>query len=523
MGDTPFYFRQNYIGLYAQDTWKVSSRLTLSAGVRWEPYWSPWEKFGHVFSFNLPDLIANVHSTVFPNAPAGIRYPGDAGVPDNKSFFQTRWPQFAPRLGFAWDPKGDGRMTIRAAYGLFRDFPQMFIYSQIVANPPWNSVVSVSQPPGGFLNPWQGYPGGSPFPYTVSPSSAWANSQQVVAIPQNSQQPYMQQWNLSVQRQFGADWLVAANYLGNNITHVLSSDEENPAVYLPGPSCVIAGKSYTPCSSTSNTTQRRFLTLLNPSQGQFFGPLIQADDGGTRHYDGLILSVQRRRSRGVTVQGNYTWSHCIGTLTQVSFSGAAYDTLARRGANRGNCSEDRRHNLNASAVYETPQFSNRAARALGSSWQIGGILQILSGPYFTVGSGLDNALVAVNTAFGQRPNQVLPSIYKANGGNQYLNAAAFAQPATGTYGSLGSQNILGLGLVNVNMSLVRKFQIRERASVEFRAESFNIANHVNPCPQSTAYANAAACPVLNLTSATFGQIQYAADPRINQFALKFVF
>jgi hypothetical protein len=140
-----------------------------------------------------------------------------------------------------------------------------------------------------------------------------------------------------------------------------------------------------------------------------------------------------------------------------------------------------------------------------------------------VGAGIDTALTAVNTSVGERPNQVLPSVYKVNGGNQWLNPAAFAQPATGTYGTLGYQNIRGPGLVNINMNLVRRFQIREKMALEVRAESFNVANHVNPCPQNTAQGPAPVCPVLTLTSATFGQIQYAGDPRINQFALKFVF
>jgi hypothetical protein len=522
-GNTPFYFRQNFIGLYAQDTWKVNSRLTVSGGVRWEPYWSPWEKYGHVFHFHLTDFMAGVHSTVFPNAPAGVRYPGDPGFPNGKSFFESRWGKFAPRLGLAWDPTGDGRMVVRAAYGIFRDFPQMFIYSQVVANPPWNSVVLLANPAGGFANPWQGYPGGSPFPFTVSPNSSWASSQQIVEIPENQQAPYMQQWNLGLQRQIGTNWLVAANYLGNNVTHVLSSAEANPAVYLPGSSCVINGRTYSPCSSIANTIQRRFLSLLNSAEGQYFGNIIFADDGGTRHYDGLILSVQGRRSKGLTVQGNYTWSHCISTATVASFGGPAADILGHRAANRGNCDSDRRHNLNASVVHDTPRFSNRAVRVLGSGWQIGGILQILSGPYLTVGSGLDNALTAVSTTVGQRPNQVLPSVYAPKGSNQYLNPSAFAQPATGTYGNLGALNVRGLVLVNINMSLVRRFQIREKQWLEFRAESFNLANHVNPCPQATAQGAAPACPVLNLSSATFGQVLYAADPRINQLALKFVF
>jgi hypothetical protein len=294
---------------------------------------------------------------------------------------------------------------------------------------------------------------------------------------------------------------------------------------------VINGQTFSPCSSTSNTIQRRALSLINPTQGQYFGNIIEANAGGTADYEALVLSSQLRRSHGVTVLANYTWSHCLGTGVVPSFSGQAAYTLDQSGV-RGNCQLDRRHNINVSVVYDTPRFSGRALRIIGSNWQVGGILQILSGPYYTAGAGLDTALTSVvnysaTTPIGERPNQILPNVYTSgNNSNQWLNPAAFAQPATGTYGNMGVGNILGPGLVNINISLVRKWQIRERQALEFRAESFNVVNHVNPCAQYNQFSNFSAltqCPNLNLASSTFGQILDAADPRINQFALKYVF
>ena len=113
----------------------------------------------------------------------------------------------------------------------------------------------------------------------------------------------------------------------------ITSVEDNPAIYLPGSSCVINGQTFSPCSSTANTIQRRLLSLINPTQGQYFGNIIEANAGGTRHYEALVISSQLRRSNGVTVLANYTWSHCIGTGVVPSFSGqASVHSRPERGA-----------------------------------------------------------------------------------------------------------------------------------------------------------------------------------------------
>jgi hypothetical protein len=287
--------------------------------------------------------------------------------------------------------------------------------------------------------------------------------------------------------------------------------ELNPAVYDPRPSCVIAGRTYTPCSQVANTNQRRMLFTQNPDQGQYYGNIVIPDDGGTRSYNAFVLSVQRRRSNGITIQGNYTYSHCIDDGWTDSIQGNGGRLPERRAANRGNCELDRRHNFNASTVYETPQISNRALRILGSGWQVSGIIRVLSGPYLTVVAGLDNALTGTNT--DQRPDQVLPSPYAANKGiDQWLNPAAFAQPAIGTYGTMGRANVVGPGSIRIDMGLTRKFQVREGQTLEFRAEAFNLPNHVNP-----------GIPVTTLTDQLFGRILSANDPRVMQMALKYVF
>jgi hypothetical protein len=144
-------------------------------------------------------------------------------------------------------------------------------------------------------NPWANYPGGNPFPAPKGRDARFMTSQVYGTMNYDTHNPNVAQWNLSIQRQLAADWLVSAS-----VRHL------NPAVYFPGGPCVLNGVTYNPCSTTGNTDARRRLSLENPQVGQFFGYVNQIDDGGTASYNGLLLSVQRRPNRGITLGANYT-------------------------------------------------------------------------------------------------------------------------------------------------------------------------------------------------------------------------
>ena len=522
------YLRQNYIGLYVQDTWKATSKLTVNGGLRWEPFMWPYDHVAASARYDKKWFDQGLRSTVFKNAPAGILFPGDPGVANiGTSENETRWMHFAPRLGLALDPKGDGMTVVRAAYGIFFDYPHFQGIGGIRNTPPRGGLIQVPNPVGGFDDPWLGYPGGNPLPFAISSDVAFPLGGTYTVIPQDAKTSYINQWNLSVQKQIGTDWLVAGNYIGNSVVHQMYEHEANPAVYLPG-DCVVAGRTG-PCSTVQNTNQRRVLYLQNPDQGKYFSNIVEVDDGGTRSYNGLVLSIQRRRARGITVQGNYTLSHCIDTGYTDIIQTNGGNIPERRGANRGNCELDRRHNFNMSTVYETPQFSNRTLRLFGTGWRVSGIARILSGAPLTVSSGLDNALTGTTFLAGgqptdQRPNQVLASPYAANKGiNQWLNPAAFVQPALGAYGTMGRSNVAGPGSIRFDLGVVRTFKLGEKQSVEFRAEAFNVANHVNACASNSGQQGTPDCMSTTLTDATFGRVQAVADPRIMQMALKFVF
>ena len=530
-----WYPRQSNVGMYFQDTWKATSHWTVIPGLRWEPYIPPYTKYLQSGVFNKAAFDRSIHSTVFPSAHAGFLFAGDPGGPDGKSIVSHDWVHFSPRLGVAFDPKGDGLMVVRAAYGLFFDYPNFDRYGDLQNTSPTGATVRLSNPSGGLDNPWLGQPGGNPFPVTLGSNSF--PPQSYTSFPVNPKKPSIHQWNLSIQRQIGSDWVVSGTYMGNTGIHVQNGYEVNPAVYIPGfadangvctwngnrvPYTVSPG---TACSTTSNTNQRRVLNLQNPAEGVFYQSITQSGDDGTRSFNAMVLSVQKRQTKGITLLANYTLSHCID-------NGFVWDLVTgrlpeRRGLDRGNCELDRRQNFNLSTVYATPQFAGKAMRTLVTGWQVSGIVRILSGQYLSIASGLDNALTGTSSAIAQgtveqRPNQVLASPYAATRNIQnWFNPLAFQQPATGTYGNLGTRNLLGPGSINIDMGLTRVFRLSEKRSIQFRAEAFNMPNHVNPNNPNAPTPTSA--PMPTLTDPNFGKILSAADGRTMQMALKYVF
>src|SRR5262245_15963265 len=209
--------------------------------------------------------------------------------------------------------------------------------------------------------------------------------------------------------------------------------------------------------------------------------MLNFDTGGTGGYNGLLVGVQRRAARGVTMNANYTWSHCIsdpgGDTLAVSVSGLnSYTDPNNRHFDRGNCTiaaTDRRHVFNLSAVASTPQFSNPTLRAIGSGWRFSPILKVLSGGYLSITTNLDRALTTVPS---QRVNQLLPNPYGDKSVAKYFNPAAFAQPGLGTLGNVGAGSISGPGVWQFDLALSRSFRLRERQSLDFRAEAFNVTN-----------------------------------------------
>lgn len=515
--------RYNYLGLYAQDSWKVNSRLTANFGLRWEPYFGGSLKTGEVTHFNPALFAQGVTLGVYVNAPAGLQFPGDPGFDTGNRPSFTSWKDFAPRAGIAWDPQGNGKMTIRASWGMFYDMPQTLFGYGFVEEPPWGE--SIGRTAVSFDNPWAGYPGGNPFPITLNKNFTFPNFGTYANYPLNLKITYLEQWNFSIQRQFGANWLASASYMGNNTIHLWTNNPINAPVFMGLGACTIAGVSYTTCSTAANENQRRPLYLENPAQGKYYGAIDQLDPSGTASYDALLLSLQHRLSNNFTVLANYTYSHCITDpfVSELDSTASQYTDPTDRRFDRGDCiGIDHRQLFNLSGVAETPKFADRALRILASDWRLSLALRGQTGSYFSVTTGSDTALTGTGAA---RPNQVLADPYCASPSPScWLNPKAFTNisgPLLGTLGNVGAASIAGPGYLTVNLALSRLFYIHEKQSIELRGEAFNLLNNFSPGSAAPGVSTTTIATALNASN--FGQIQLAADPRIMQFALKYVF
>ena len=525
--------RKNTVGLYAKDTWKVTSRLTLNLGIRWEPFIPEQQVSGSIYNFNLNNFLSGVKTTQYVNAPPGFTYPGDPGF-QGYSGMNRQWNLWEPRVGLAWDPFGDGRTSIRASYGISSDFVNTQFYNNTASAPPFGNLIKIPGPIS-FANPWATYPGGNIFPYTLNKDVPFAPFGTYVAPNPNLKTTQVGQWNFAIQRQIGSDWLVSATYVGSETEHLWGSYQLNPGTIVPSsyPLGVCPAGVVTGCNSTTNLNYRRVLYLEDPQAAKDIGYLDEITDGGTASYNGLILAVQKRLSRGVSVNANYTWSHCIGDESvgaELPGGGGGYLIPDDRRFDRGNCSSgsiwglessDRRQILNVTAVWQTPHFSGNVFSAIGSDWRLSGIYRYNTGPSLSLTTATDRAL---DGQTNERPDQVLSSPLCANPGPScYINPAAFATPALGTLTNMGTNNIPGPRFLQLDLMLSRDFRIREYGTLTVRAEAFNITNtfraggELNELPSGTSGVNTVE------GTATFGQITSALDPRILQFAMKFVF
>jgi hypothetical protein len=507
-----------YAGLYAQDTWKVSRKLTVNYGVRWEPFLPEGINNGAIYNYSYANFLKGVRSTVFKNAPPGLLYAGDPGF-NGKIGVDRRYNQFAPRLGVSFDPKGDGRTVIRASYGTSFDYPNIQIMSTPTTAPPFGNTITPNGPLN-FADPYAKVAGGNPFPSTFGADVPFVKNGSYVAQQPDAKATTVYSWNFAIQHQFARDWVASATYLGNQSIHIWGTKQLNPAVVVPCPNGQISS-----CNTTANTNTRRIAYLANPTDGQYLGPVDVFDDGGTGSYHAMLLAVQKRLARGVSFNANYTWSHCIADINAGSWVGSVGGGLNiadNRRFDRGNCqtqtgtgannSLDRRHLVNITAVLQSPRFTNNALlRIIASSWTLSNSYRYQSASFVTVSTGVDYAL---NGSSVERPNQLLANPLCDNPRPTcWINPAAFSSTVpAGTFGNLGRSNVPAPTFFEFDTALTRAFPIRENKVFEIRGEAFNLTNSFRSGPVTSAR-----------NSTQFGQILSSLDPRIIQLAAKFTF
>ena len=506
-------FYQWYDGAYAQDTWRVSNRVTLNAGLRWEPFFSQNLTRGANSIFIRDNFTKNVKSTVFHNAPAGLIYPDDSGFPAGTSGLNTKWWNFSPRAGIAWDVHGDGRMAVRSSYSLMFDFPTGEFFSNLAAAPPYGNRTLVSDPTGLFDNPYRDV-GGDPHPIVTGPDTVFPVAGTFASMDPDINAPRIQSWNVSLERQIGSNWAASVAYLGSYTDRLWGLVEMNPGVFLGLGPCTLGGVNITVCTTNANLNQRRVLSLSqeNPASATLIGNLESHAAVGTQTYRGLKLSAQRRSSNGISLNGNYTWSRCFGLEmpTGAQF-GIGFVDPSNPDYDRGHCDQDRTHIGNLTVGIETPQFDNGVAHAVASGWRVSGILNARSGSWLNITTGSDRALNGQRFQ-EQRVDQVSDDVF-GEGLNAYLNRAAFAQPALGTFGNYERNSIRGPAFWTVDMSLAKQIAFAAAQTLELRIEAFNLLNTFNW-----------GTPGLVLSAGTFGRItSNTGDMRILQFGLKYGF
>jgi hypothetical protein len=503
---------QTYLGVYGQDTWRASSRVTLNYGLRWEPFFPQQLVNGAVYQFDLTRFQQNIHSTVFPRGPAGLYFPGDSGFP-TKAGMNTQWGNLGPRVGIAWDPTGSGKTSVRASYGKSFEFVNGQFHLNTSVAPPWGSEVRLNAPPGGLDNPFLGSGQSNIFPVTFDQSAPFSLNGPFLSLSNDMASTSVHSWNVTVERQVNR-WLFSAGYIGSRTNNIWESTPLNNASYtVPG---IVP--------TATNTNARRPLVLADPTNGQYYGALDLYVTDGKQHFNGMVLTARTSGAYGTTLNVNYTLSHCYGSpdgfggvTTNVS---TGYNIPSNPGYDDGNCTADRLHNFTLTAGIESPRFERSGLRAVASGWRLVGNFRALTGPWLTILTGADIALNGqAATQRANVSNGVNPyadqSIDPRTGGIRFLDPTAFAQPAAGTLGNSVRNSLRGPGTKDIDLALSRNFHVTNTQSFELRAEAFNALNWFQWGLPSTAR-----------NSATFGQITSSStsiSPRVIQLAVKYAF
>lgn len=493
-----------YTALFVQDDFRVHPRVTLNLGLRWDVQTPPTDPLNRVVNY-----VPGQRSMVNPIAPIGAQFFGDPGV--ERGGIPVSYSHFSPRFGIAWDPFGDGKTSIRAAAGLF--------YGSISGNE-WNTMTNFQpfstrlnfagsnltrladpvtlRPLGASLsNPYNAFPGGSPFPYrgTFTPGGG------LFAVATDFSWPRTFQTNVSVQRQITNALTLGAAYVGTRASRLPFGRDVNYPVA-------------TPTATTGNIQSRRPNTA--------FGAVLLLDSDQEASYNGLQLTGALRFTDRLTLNGYYVYSK---TMSSVQLHNNTTQGLAqnysRLELDEGRADTDQRHVFSMSFNFQ-PDFyngDNRVARAILNGWSISPIIKLRSGRPFTVTNGnVDANLDGVGT---DRARLIGDPRIDNPTPDRWFNTAAFAQNPIVTGNPVDGdspRNFLdGPGFNAVDLGLSRDFRFGERWKLRFRAEGTNIFNHPNyDQPNSTVPANVA-------TSTSFGRITGAGAMRRLQFGVRLTF
>ena len=501
-------FTGNEWSFFVQDNWHATPRLTVNAGLRWDPFFPYTDSEGRVACF-----VPGAQSTRFPNAPQDLIFGGsnhDPGCPASSIF--NNLGNVGPRLGFAYQLTEDGKTSIRGGAGYYYQAPNTVAFEDVVGVPPFAPIVNIQDT--NFSDPYGAAGVANPFPSQFGPTNPGPNA----TFPQNIsftqifdrhfRLPQILTYNLTLERGLGSSWFIRASYTGNKGTHLGGTGDQeagllqlNPSIYIPG-------------QSTENNVQAR---RIYPN----FGFIDSINSGVDSNYNAGQLELEKRFTHGLSFQTNFTWSRSLNDYgPNGQPGGLATNTCAcGRSLDYGPDAGDDNKVFRLSGNYSFPHapFKGIADKAV-NGWNLSSITSWQTGFPFTAFAEDDNSFSAIGA---DRPDITVANIKDtllSTGRshselvNEWFNTADFTENQVGTYGNIGKNSLRGPRLFNTDLALLKTGKIGERVGYEFRAEFYNIFNNVN-------FGN----PDAGLQDSNFGQISSAADPRILQMALKVKF
>ncbi|MBV8867484.1 MAG: TonB-dependent receptor [Acidobacteriaceae bacterium] len=492
---------------YAQDEWRVTPKLTVSYGLRYEIN-TPYTEIRNRMNAWAPGQ----QSTVMPDAPQGLLFPGDKGVP--AGIAPVSYREIMPRIGLAWDPTGSGRTSIRAAYGIFYDG-----YTNGVGGPlqapvsalPWTEAYQLAGPGFNIADPYNGQQ--PPFV-----SGTYVRPATILTLQSGMLPPYAQNWNFSIQHSFGA-YLLDVRYVGNKGTYLPRFIEANPSLYSPG-------------ATSQNSEQRRPYADCSSDGSCAFGSVGLIANNNSSTYHALQIAFSRQFTHNFSFLASYWWSKSLDYVSSLNLSGSAPTLVAGENdlaqnplnlnAEHGPSLFDATNRFVLSGTYGLPQWQNapKLAGLLVNGWQLNAIVNLASGTPFTVydsaNVSLQGSAPEITGFYSSRPNLVANPNAGTHTANQWVSRSAFQQldpvANAGQFGNEGRNVVRGPGIETFDASLFKYFSLTESARLQFRAEFFNALNHAN-----------LGLPENDLQSPAFGQILQAGSPRLLQLALKVLF
>jgi hypothetical protein len=543
-----FYGRNKYLGLYAQDSWRISPSLTFNYGLRWDRI-EPWyEKYNQIATF-----VPGEQSVVFPGAPAGIVYPTDPGI--SRTLAPPGNRDFAPRVGLAYSPSatGDGllakilgapgKTSIRASYGIFYTAIEALTLGVSSANAPYGSTYTSPAPPlfaTPFITASNGQNLGQPFPLTLAPlnSSAshpdpnidWSQFEPITGLPNylsTNRIPYTEEYMLSLERALGPNTVLNLDYVGTQGHRLLVIAEGNPGnpalcLFLSNPAILAPGQ--TPCGpfGEDSTYVTSTGTIYNGTRGPLgpnFGSNANQATIGNSDYNALQITL-RHSSKSLTVLAGYTFSKSLDQSSNIGEAVNPLDPSLSRALSSFNVT----HNFVVSYNYQLPiERLFRASNRWTEGWELSGITRFSSGFPVTLVNFGDNSLLGtepngINNFGIDEPDYTGGPLHlnsNPRNGLDYFDISQFSQNALGTPGTAQRRFFFGPGSNNFDTALLKNVHLTEAKSLQFRVEAFNVFNHAQFFgPQAVDG---------NIASSTFGQVISAAPPRILQLAVKFNF